>query len=91
MNNKAIITYEISDLYQEELGNSEKFEIQVLVTPETEIYRDSPYAGEHFKISDLKTIEYVQERVMINLDPSTIEDEIPTASKVDIGWLDENF
>ena len=55
------------------------------------IYRSEEWAGEHFSINDLNNIEYVPERVMIYLDSSTIGDEIPTAAKVDVGWLDENF
>lgn len=89
--NNAIITYEISDLYQEEIGNDEKFEIKVLVNQDTIIYRSDEWAGDHFSINDLNNIEYVPERVIIYLEPSTVEDEIATASKVDVGWLDEEF
>lgn len=90
-NNNAILTYEISDMYKEEMGNDEKFEIKVLVNEDTIIYRSDELGGEHYTIDDLDNIKYVPERVKIYLDSSTTEDEIATASKVDVGWLDEDF
>ena len=89
--NKAIITYEIADMYQERIGNTEKFKIKVLVTSDTEIYRMESWAGEHFQISDLETVEYVPSRVTIRLDKNTIKDKMPIATEIDIGWLDEDF
>lgn len=80
--NNAIITYKISDLYQDILGNDESFEIKVLINSDTEIYRTGSW--EYLKISDLETVEYVPERVIIYLDPSTINDEMPTAKSIDI-------
>jgi len=92
--NKAIITYRISDLYQKELGNDEVFEIKILVTPETKLYSGYDYLdpiGEHYTISDLETLNYLQEWVMIRLDQSTIDNEMPIATDVSIGLAEKNY
>ena len=85
---QAIITYEFSDMCQNTLGNAEKFEVKILVNQDTRISRSGDLK-ENFTVQDLKTIEYVPDRVLIYLDQNTVDDEIPTADEVYLGWLDE--
>ena len=89
--NNAIITYEFSDMYQFRLGNSEKFEIKVLVNSDTKICRDATWDWEPIQIRDLETIEYEPARVMICLNQATINDEMPVAESVELGFPAEEF
>lgn len=88
---KAIITYRISDLFQKELGNDEVFEIKILVTPETKLYSYDYIDGVHYSISDLETLDYLPEWVLIRLDQSTIDDEMPVATDVQIGLAEKTI
>lgn len=93
-NNKAILTVEISDMYEQIFGNDEKFEIKIIVDENTMIYRtegEYKYKGEKFSINDLKTVEYYLDRASVQIDENTINDEMPIATIFEIGWLDFQY
>ena len=90
--NKAVITFEFADCYQDILGNDEKFEIKAIVNQNTDICRDSYYGflyeDNNILFSDLDTVEYIPERVYIVLDKNTLNNEMPTVTQMELGYLD---
>lgn len=90
--NKAIITFEFADEYQDFFEQNEKFEIKAIVNENTYICRDSLFGvifdDNDILFSNLDTVEYVPENVRIVLDKNTLNDEMPTVTQMELGYLD---
>lgn len=81
---KAIITIEIAEAFRNELHNDEKFEIKVIVNEDTLIYRSSYDKEQLYSISELENVEYVPDRVKVQLDGNTLNDEMPVVTQIEL-------